>query len=150
MRRNKAVPAGRMLLCGMLLGLCLLACGVSNDPQEVAEAFCHRYFVEMNQSHALELASGLAAEKLRREIDLLKGNARAFEGGESEFHRLKPYTDYKRISRADNNATNVMFIYQIKIEARQDTTTMRRELVLNTVRAEDGRWTVSNFDLAGR
>ncbi len=149
MRINQALPAWRACL-GLFLGLFLSACGVSNDPEEVAEAFCHRYFVEMNQSHALELASGLAAEKLRQEIDLLKGAARAFEGGENEFHRLKPYTDYKLINRTDNGEANVMFIYQIKIEARQDTTTMRRELVLNTVRAADGRWTVSNFDLPTR
>lgn len=149
MHINQAMSAWRACL-GLFLGLFLSACGVSNDSEEVAEAFCHRYFVEMNQNHALELASGLAAEKLRQEIDLLKGAARAFEGGENEFHRLKPYTDYKLINRTANGEGSVMFIYQIKIEARQDTTTMRRELVLNTVRAADGRWTVSNFDLPTR
>jgi len=143
-----------MIMCRNWLGLfvCvwLNACGVNNDPGEVAEAFCHRYFVEMNQSHALELASGLAAEKLRQEMALLKGAARAFEDGEREFHRLKPYTDYTLTARTEKDETHVLFIYSIKIEARQDTTTLRRELVLNTVRAEDGRWTVGNFDLAAR
>jgi hypothetical protein len=136
---------------GWFVGLFLFgACGVGNDPGEVAEAFCRRYFIEMNQSRALELANGLAAEKLRQEIELLKGAARAFEGGESEFHRLKPYTDYKLTARTDKDEAHVLFIYQITIEARHDTTTMRRELVLNTVRNENGRWTVSNFDLAAR
>lgn len=148
MRVSSLKRSGRLRL-GALICVVFLACGVGNDAGEVAEAFCHRYFVEMNQAHALELASGLAAEKLRQEIELLKGAARAFEGGENEFHRLKPYTDYKLIKRTNKDETHALFIYQIKIEARQDTTTMRRELVLNTVR-ENGRWTVNNFDLASR
>ncbi len=139
--------------CGKagLLALCFVwaACGVGNDPYEVAEAFCHRYFVEMNQAHALELTSGLAAEKLRKEIALLKGAARAFDGGEREFHQLKPFTDYKMTARTDKDAEHVLFIYRIAIEARQDTSTMQRELVLNAVR-ENGRWTVNNFDLETR
>ncbi len=138
--------------CGrlsVLVCVWLCACGVSNDPDEVAEAFCQRYFVEMNQARALELAEGLAAEKLRQEIDLLKGAARAFEGGEGEFHRLKPYTDYTLRKRSEKDEAHVLFIYTIKIEARQDTTTLHRELVLNTVR-ENGRWRVNNFDLAAR
>lgn len=145
-----SIPASNYVRCFILaIALLCSACGVGNNPHEVAEAFCHRYFVEMNQAHALELASGLAAEKLRKEIALLKGAARAFDGGEREFHQLKPFTDFKLAARTDKDAEQVLFIYHINIEARQDTFTMTRELVLNTVR-ENGRWTVSNFDLETR
>lgn len=133
-------------------GLALCACGLGEDSHATAEAFCHRYFVEMDQAHALELASGLAAEKLRKEIDLLKGAARAFDGGEREFHQLKPFTDFVMLDRdpkTDENAERVLYIYEIRIESRQDTSKMKRAFVINTVK-EEGRWIVSNFDLEAR
>lgn len=136
----------------MVMCLMLNACGIGNDSQATAEAFCHRYFVEMNQVHALELADGLAAEKLRKEIALLKGAARAFDGGEREFHQLKPFTDFVLLDRdpkTDDNADKVLYIYEIRIESRHDTSTMKRAFVINTVK-EDGRWLVSNFDLEAR
>ncbi len=134
-------------ILGVLLALS--ACGPDNDPGEVAEAFCYRYFLELNQRGALEIASGLAAEKLRKEIELLKGDARAFEGGEQEFHRAKPFIDYKLVNRTDQDARHVMFIYQVSIEARESTEKMEREIVLRTV-LEEGRWTVNNFDIEPR
>ncbi len=139
---------------GILAAACLTmsACSAGDEAQEVAEAFCHRYFVEMNQAHALEIANGLAAEKLRKEIALLKGSARAFEGGEREFHQLKPFMDYTLQNRdplKDEGAEKVLFIYEIRAEARQDAATMKSELVLNLVR-ENGRWLVNNYDLASR
>lgn len=126
-----------------------LACGPRNDPREIADAFCYRYFIELNQRGALEIASGLAADKLRKEIELLKGAARAFEGGEQEFHRAKPFIDYKLAQRTDQDATRVMFIYHVAIEARHGDEKMEREIVLSTVR-ENGRWTVNNFDIETR
>ena len=125
------------------------ACGPGNDPREIADTFCYRYFIELNQPGALEIASGLAAEKLRKEIELLKGAARTFEEGEREFHRAKPFIDYKMAQRTDQDAEHVMFIYHVSIEARQSNEKMEREIVLSTVR-EDGHWRVNNFDIETR
>ena len=122
----------------------LLACGVSNEPREVADAFCFRYFIELNQAHALEIASGLAADKLRKEIDLLKGGARDFQEGEREFHQHKPFIDYKMIQRTDQNADRVFFLYHLTIEPRQGGK-MEREILVSTIR-EDGRWSVNNYE----
>ncbi len=135
---------GQMLLAGFVFWLS--ACGPGNDPREIADAFCYHYFIELNQPGALEIASGLAAQKLRKEIELLKGTARTFEGGEQEFHRAKPFIDYKMTQRTEQDAEHVMFIYQVSIEARQGNEKMEREIVLSTVR-ENGRWRVNNFDI---
>ena len=140
MRTNRNIAAWFSLFA-------LCACGPSNDPHEIAEAFCYRYFIELNQAGALEIANGLAAEKLRKEITLLKGTARTFEGGEQEFHRAKPFIDYRMAQRTDQDAEHVMFIYNVSIEARQNNEKMEREIVLSTVR-ENGRWRVNNFDIA--
>ena len=141
-------PRARCVAGSVALALFLVmaACGVSNDPREVADAFCYRYFIELNQAGALEIASGLAADKLRKEIELLKGSARVFEGGDREFHQHKPYIDYEMAGRTDQDADHVFFIYRITIEPRQGSERMEREIVLSTQRAE-GRWTVNNYDI---
>lgn len=123
----------------------LLACGVRNEPREVADAFCFRYFIELNQPHALEIASGLAADKLRKEIELLKGGARDFQEGEREFHQHKPFIDYKMIQRTDQSADRVFFLYHLKIEPRQGGSKMEREILVSTIR-EQGRWSVNNYE----
>jgi hypothetical protein len=130
----------------LLLGVALvfLTCGVSNDPREVADAFCFRYFIELDQVHALEIASGLAADKLRKEIELLKGAARDFQEGEREFHQHKPFIDYKMTQRTDQDADHVMFLYHLVIEPKQGGK-MEREILVSTVR-ENGRWRVNNYE----
>lgn len=125
--------------------LAFIACGVSNDPREVADAFCFRYFIQLNQREALAIASGLAADKLKKEIDLLKGGARDFQDGEREFHRLKPFIDYKMIQRTEQDADHVMFLYHLQIEPRQGSEKMEREILVSAI-LENGRWTVNNYE----
>lgn len=135
---------GKMQTVWAGLAVLLAACGPGNDPREIAEAFCYRYLIELDQTHALEIASGLAADKLRREIESLKGGARVFEEGEREFHQLKPFLDYELKARTDNDAEHVSFVYHLTIEPRQGGAKMQREILINTTLA-DGRWTVSNY-----
>jgi len=123
----------------------LFSCGVGNDPHKISEAFCFRYFIKLNQAEALELASGLAADKLRKEIELLKGEARHFQDGEREFHRSKPFIDYKMVQRTDQDAEHVMFLYHLSIEPRQGGEKIEREILLSTIR-ENGRWKVNNYE----
>lgn len=123
----------------------LLACGLSNDPRKISDEFCFRYFIKLAQAEALELASGLAADKLRKEIELLKGSARQFQDGEQEFHRAKPFIDYKMIQRTDQGTDRVLFLYHLEIEARQGSEKMEREILVSTIRENDS-WTVNNYE----
>lgn len=132
------------LLSHLSLTVLVLACGVRNDPRKIADTFCYRYLIELNQAGALEISSGLAADKLRKEIESLKGSARAFEDGEREFHSLKPFIDFSLKARTDDDAEHVAFAYHITIEPRQGTEKMHREILVNTTRTE-GRWLVSNY-----
>jgi len=129
----------------IFVALVFLSCGVSNNPREVADAFCFRYFIKLDQREALEIASGLAADKLKKEIDLLKGGARDFQDGDREFHRLKPFIDYKMIQRTEQDADHVMLLYHLQIEPRQGSEKMEREILVSTIR-ENGRWTVNNYE----
>ena len=128
-----------------IAALAFLSCAVRNDPREIADAFCYRYFIKLNQLEALEIASGLAADKLRKEIELLKGGARYFQEGEREFHQLKPFIDYKMVERTDQDDDHVMFLYHLSIEPRQGDEKLEREILLSAIR-EKGRWTVNNYE----
>lgn len=123
----------------------LLACGAGSDPRRLADEFCYRYFIKLDQAQALEIASGLAADKLQKEIELLKGSARNFQDGEREFHQAKPFIDYKMIQRTDQDTDHVMFLYHLNIEARQGSEQMQREILVSTIR-ENGRWKVNNYE----
>ncbi|MCI0697111.1 hypothetical protein L0337_34540 [candidate division KSB1 bacterium] len=137
--------AGLLLVIFFIGSLALLSCGVRNDPREIADAFCFRYFIKLNQLEALEISSGLAADKLRKEIELLKGGARHFQDGEREFHQLKPFIDYKMIQRTDQDDDHVMFLYHLNIEPRQGDEKLEREILVSAVR-ENGRWTINNYE----
>jgi len=129
----------------VLMAAALLACGVKNDPREVADAFCFRYFIKLDQMHAMEISTGLAADKLRKEIELLKGGARNFAEGDREFHQLKPFIDYKMTQRTDQDEDHVLFLYHLNIEPKQSGEKMEQEILVSTIRT-NGRWTVNNYE----
>jgi hypothetical protein len=138
-------PTGLLSASLLVVALALLSCGVRNDPREIADAFCFRYFIKLDQPGALKISSGLAADKLRKEIELLKGGARDFQEGEREFHQHKPFIDYKMIQRTDQDADHVMFLYHLNIEPRQGDEKLEREILVSAIR-ENGRWTVNNYE----
>lgn len=142
---NRIPPVKNLLFLAILFALTLLACGTGNDPRKISDAFCFRYFIKLNQAEALQIASGLAADRLRKEIELLKGSARQFQDGEQEFHRAKPFIDYKMVQRTDQDGDHVLFLYHLEIEARQGNDKMEREILVSTIR-ENGRWTVNNYE----
>jgi len=123
-----------------LLAMSLGGCGAANDPREVADQFCYHYLIELNQRAALEMASGLAQEKLQKEIDLLKG-ART---GADELQWSKPFIDYKLHRRIDEDDSHVMFYYLLTIEPKSGGK-LEQEVLISTV-LEDGRWKVNNFE----
>jgi len=129
----------------LMMSFLLPACSADNDPRKVADAFCFRYFIKLNQNEALEISSGLAADKLRKEVELLKGGARDFQEGDREFHQHKPFIDYKMIQRTDQDADHAIFLYHLSIEPRQGVEKMEQEILVSTI-LENGRWKVNNYE----
>lgn len=115
-------------------------CGTKNDPRDIADKFCYHYLIELNQEAALSLASGLAEEKLRKEIELLRG-ART---GADELHWAKPFTDYDLSRRVDQDNAHVMFYYLLTIEPKSGGK-IKQEVLVSTV-LENGQWKVNNYE----
>lgn len=119
----------------------MLGCGHDNSPQGVADEFLFRYFIELNQRGALELASGLAEKKLRKEIELTQSIRMTpnFDLG-----KYKPFLDYKLVRTQEREDNSVTLFYDINIEAPGGSNT-KREVVLATAQFEN-QWKVTNFD----
>ena len=118
-----------------------LACGHSNSPDGVAEEFLFRYFIELNQRGALELSTGLATDKLNKEIELTQ-NIRMLPNLDLAQH--KPFLDYELVNKQSRGENSVTFFYDVTIESKNGED-YKRELTLTTV-ILDGEWKVNNFD----
>ena len=118
--------------------LVILACSNRNTPQAVCEDFIYNYYQRADQTAALQLSHGLAAEKLTDEI------ARVSEvrtpGQQMD---EMPKIEYE-LTGKEEDSTHVLFNYKLTIEIR-GATTHTRQVVIHTEEI-DGRWKVVNFD----
>jgi len=131
----------KILFSAFLLSGSLISCGHSNSPEGVAEEFLFRYFIELNQRGALELSTGLATDKLNKEIELTQ-NIRMLPNLDLAQH--KPFLDYELVNKQSRGENFVTFFYDVTIENKNGED-YKRELTLTTV-ILDGEWKVNNFD----
>ena len=131
----------KILFSTFLLSGILISCGHSNSPEGVTEEFLFRYFIELNQRGALELSTGLATDKLKKEIELTQ-NIRMLPNLDLAQH--KPFLDYELVNKQTRSENSVTFFYDVTIENKNGED-YKRELILTTV-ILDGDWKVNNFD----
>ena len=133
------------ILVPLLFVLLFISCGHENSPKGVAEAFLFRYFLELNQRGALELSTGLAVDKLQKEIELTQ-NVRMEPNLDLSKHR--PFIDYKLLNTQERKDDSVTLFYDVIIEQKSGRK-YHREAVLSTVEV-DGNWKINNFDIFER
>ena len=130
----------KIVFSAFFLSGSLISCGHSS-PEGVAEEFLFRYFIELNQRGALELSTGLATDKLNKEIELTQ-NIRMLPNLDLAQH--KPFLDYELVNKQSRSENSVTFFYDVTIENKNGED-YKRELTLTTV-ILDGDWKVNNFD----
>lgn len=131
----------RLIFCFFASAFLFISCGYNNSPEGVAEEFLFRYFIELNQRGALELSTGLATDKLKKEIELTQ-NIRMQPNLDLAQH--KPFLDYEMVNKQTRGESSVTFHYDVTIENNSGED-YKRELILTTVFI-DGDWRVNNFD----
>ncbi len=132
---------------GLLLTVAVLAalgigCGHKNSPKGVADAFLFRYFIELNQRGALELSTGLAVDKLNKEIELT--NSVRMEP-DLDLSAARPFIGYELVNSQTRDDGSVTLYYDVTIEQKSGYKT-GREAVLSAVQV-DGVWKINNFDV---
>ena len=95
----------------------------------------------MNQRGAIELSTGLATDKLKKEIELTQ-NIRMLPNLDLAQH--KPFLDYELVNKQSRSENSFTFFYDVTIENKNGED-YKRELILTTVDM-DGDWKVNNFD----
>jgi len=141
-KRNAGYSQVLMKTAFAIAALLFLAwgCHSAGDAEAVADRFCYHYLIELNQQAARDLSTGLAAEKLSKEIELLKG-ART---GADELQQAKPFIDYKLERRVNQDSLHVMFYYTLTIEPKRGGK-IQQDVLISTV-SDNGRWKVNNFE----
>jgi hypothetical protein len=117
----------------------LLLAGCDRGPEPVADRFVDAYFIHASQQVALELATGLAAQKLREELSLVSAvRAGGYTAGEARGH--------VRASRGEvrHEGGAVQIRYDLVVESAAGAAP-RRALV--TLRQAAGAWRVTNWSL---
>jgi len=143
-RARRGALAARGALRPLLLFalLCALLCvpslaGCATGAERAATQFLNRYFVEANQEEALPFTQGVAAERLRREIDDTRA-ARAVGGVTTDARRVY----YEKVRRTDTSATHCDLVYRLEVVA--DGASYFHDVGLS-LDLTGGRWLVSWF-----
>ena len=115
----------------------LAACSdPSTSARSAAEAFLDAHYVHMDLDRAKEHASGLARDKIDKEIQLTKNQ-------EITGETRRPHVNY-RLQRGDETPTAGQFVYELSI--RVDGADPFKKLVMVTVRNDQGAWAVTNYN----
>lgn len=120
----------------------LPACSSPSTSQKTAEDFIQAYYVNHDQQAAINFSAGLATEKLREEMGLLKGTTPATP-------QEKPKVEYRKISSNFPSDEEARWIYQLTILIPDLNRKIERKVFL-ILRKEGEAWRVTQFgDNAG-
>lgn len=115
----------------------LAACGPDpSTPRGTAESFLDAHYVRIDLAKALPLTSGLAHQKVTKEIDLVKDIA-------IDDSTRKPTVHYTFIEERPDGELAMSYVYRGHI-AVEGADAMERRWLL-TVRQEPAGWRVTNF-----
>jgi hypothetical protein len=135
-RRLRALRAVRALAALLLIALAP-ACKSSDPARAAAERFVDQYYVEIDLPAAREEASGLARDKVEREMKLLEGVTPAEAA-------VRPSINYRFLEQQDAEGRDRRgFLYELTITFNGGDQVLRRALV--TVREDQGAWHAVNF-----
>jgi hypothetical protein len=122
---------------GALLLLAAAACSEpSASPRATAEAFLDAHYVRIDLEGARALVTGLALDKVDKEIALT-------EEHEITEETRQPRVNYK-LHRGDESPSSAQFAYELTIRA--PGVDPFKKLVMVTVRKGDGAWSVTNYN----
>lgn len=119
------------------LASAVLACSQpGSSARATAEAFLDAHYVRIDLDQTRELVSGLAKDKVEKEILLTKDQ---HIDGET----LQPRVNYK-LHRADEAGAAAQYAYELTI--RPPGVDPFAKLVMVTVRNDAGAWSVTNYN----
>ena len=132
---NMSANSRRAFLLSLVIPFTVAACGPKNPSEQIAKQFMEAYYVKMDPKAAAAVSTGLAAEKLQHQLELLQGVA-------PDPSRDKPQVDFRLASTPPAGAADeASYIYEVHSNAED----IGGRKVFVKMRQESGKWTVSQF-----
>ncbi len=125
----------RLLVLAALAGLISSGCHPANSARGVVDRFIDRYYVAINLKEAEPYCTGLALDKLRKEIELTAGQR-------IDANTRKPVVHYKLTAQRDAK-DHTEFLFRATIDVPEGGAFQRNWLI--TARKDADAWKVSNF-----
>ena len=125
----------RTIVVVLFATLALGCARAGSGPRATAEAFLDAHYVRIDLPAAVEFVSGLARDKIDKEIALTKGQ-------EIDHSTQQPRVSYK-LQRADESEASAQYAFQLTV--RPPGADPFKKLVMVTVRSADGKWSVTNY-----
>ncbi len=125
----------RLLVLAALAGLISSGCHSGNSARGVVDRFIDRYYVAINLKEAEPYCTGLALDKLRKEIELTAGQR-------IDANTRKPVVHYKLTAQRDAK-DHTEFLFRATIDVPEGGAFQRNWLI--TARKDADTWKVSNF-----
>jgi hypothetical protein len=136
-RGTRRARSGRGGVAPALLVALALACSSGDPARAAAERFVDQYYVEIDLHRARDEASGLARDKVEREMKLLEGITPAEAA-------VRPSIHYRFLEQQDAEGRDRRgFLYELTITFNGGDQVQRRALV--TVSQDQGAWHAVNF-----
>jgi hypothetical protein len=118
-----------------MIVLMLAGCHPANSPRGVTDRFIDQHYVAINLDAAKQFCTGLALDKLDKEIALVSGQR-------IDDETRKPAVHYK-LKAERTSGDHVEFIFRATIDVPEGGTFHRNWMI--TARLDGGMWKVSNY-----
>ena len=127
-----------MALALVVLTACI-ACGGPASPEDVAITFLELYVFNVDQAGALELAHGLAAEKLRAEMgEVGGGRTDSFTPGQ------RPPISRELVDVRKESDQRILYTFRLEVRPKGGRPSYRRMLI--HVERTQSQWRVADYE----
>ena len=110
------------------------ACAKPSPSQQMANQFIEAYYVQINLKSAEVLTSGLAKEKLDKQMQLVQGAG-------AEPLSEKPRVTFALIKKDSDSADSATYVYEVRTHVED----VGKRMVFVKLRQESGAWKVTQF-----
>ncbi len=128
-------PGMRRLAAG-LVALAIIGCVQRNSPRGVVDRFIEAHYMAIDLKSAEPLCTGLALDKLRKEMALT-------EGQQIDDSTRKPLIHYKLKAERDGQ-DHVTFLFLATIDVPDGGSFQKNWMI--TARRDGSDWKISNFN----
>ncbi|HCU24050.1 MAG TPA: hypothetical protein DF383_03455 [Deltaproteobacteria bacterium] len=131
---DMSAQSRRRFLLSLMIPFTVSACGAGPESEKIAKQFMDAYYVKIDLEAAKKVSSGLAAEKLEKQLVLIQGLP-------PDQGKDLPKVNFHLSSTGDATSTEASYIFEVDPHVQD----VGKRKVFVKLRQEGGEWKVSQF-----